>query len=68
MVEFSLTCPMCLVGQASYDSIITLQSEVLPVAVDFLVAKGCDAVIIELANQLVDAGIIKVPKTGSSMF
>lgn len=58
----------CLVGEASYNSTITLQSEFLPVAVDVLVAKGCDKVIIELANQLVKAGIIKVPKTGSTMF
>ena len=57
-----------LVGQASYNSVITLKSEVLPVAVDVLVAKGCDMVILELANQLVDAGIIKVPVTGSSLF
>lgn len=40
----------------------------LPVAVNVVAAKGCDGVIFDLANQLVKAGILKVPKTGSVAF
>ena len=56
------------VGQASYNSTITLQSEMLPVAVDIMAAKGCDGMIFELAEKLLAAGVIGVPKTGATVF
>lgn len=56
------------VGQASYNSTITLHEEVLPVAVDIIAAPGCDAVIFELAEQLNKAGIVNIPKAGSTMY
>ena len=56
------------IGQAAYNSTITLQEEMLPVAVNIVAAKGCDGIIFDLANQLVKAGILKVPKTGSTAF
>jgi len=56
------------VGQAAYNSTITLHEEFLPVAVDILAAKGCDGMIFELAEQLQKAGITRVPKTGSTMY
>ena len=37
-------------------------------AVDIVAAKGCDGMIFELAEQLLAAGIIKVLKTGSTLF
>ena len=37
-------------------------------AVDILAAKGCDGMVFELAEKLLAAGIIAVPKTGSTMF
>jgi len=56
------------VGQASYNSTITLHEEVLPVAVDIIAAPGCDAVIFELATQLEKAGIVNIPKAGSNLY
>ena len=40
----------------------------LPVAVDIIAAPGCDAVILELAVQLEKAGIVNIPKTGSTLY
>jgi hypothetical protein len=40
----------------------------LPVAVDIIAAKGCDGMVFELAEKLLAAGIIGVPKTGSTLF
>jgi hypothetical protein len=56
------------VGQGSYNSTITLQEEVLPVGVDIMAAKGCDGMIFALAEQLLAAGILKIPATGSVPF
>lgn len=56
------------IGQAAYNSTITLQSEYLPVAVDILVAKGCDGMVFELVEQLQKAGIIRAVGTGSTMY
>ncbi|KAG4417929.1 hypothetical protein IFR04_008896 [Cadophora malorum] len=55
-------------GQASYNSTITMHEEVLPVAVDIIAAPGCDAMLFELAEQLQKAGIINSPKAGSRMY
>ena len=40
----------------------------LPVSVDIMAAKGCDGMIFALAKQLLDAGILKIPATGSVPF
>jgi len=53
-------------GEASYFSNVTHHEEFLPVAVDVMVAKGCDALLPRLAQKLVQEGIIAVPQTGSS--
>lgn len=55
-------------GQAPYNSTITLHEEFLPVAVDIVAAKGCDGMVFELAEQLQKAGITRVPKAGSTMY
>ncbi|KAG4431663.1 hypothetical protein IFR05_012846 [Cadophora sp. M221] len=55
-------------GQASYQSTITLKTEFLPVTVDIVAAKGCDGMLFELAAELNKAGILKTPKTGSVPF
>jgi len=54
-----------VVGQAAYNSSISLKEEFLPVPVDIMAAKGCDGMLFALTEQLLAAGIIKVPKTGS---
>jgi hypothetical protein len=38
------------------------------VGVDIMAAKGCDGMIFALAEKLLAAGILKVPKTGSLTF
>ena len=37
-------------------------------SVDIMAAKGCDGMIFALAKQLLDAGILKMPATGSVPF
>jgi hypothetical protein len=56
------------VGQAAYNSTISLKEEMLPVAVSIVAAKGCDGIIFTLAEKLLEAGILKIPKTGSVTF
>ncbi|KAH8593761.1 putative Glutamyl-tRNA amidotransferase subunit A [Bisporella sp. PMI_857] len=57
-----------LIGQAPYTSIITQQQEYLPVTVQIVAAKGCDGMLFELAEKLLEKGILKVPKTGSMTY
>jgi Asp-tRNA(Asn)/Glu-tRNA(Gln) amidotransferase A subunit family amidase len=56
------------IGQAAYNSTITLQTEYLPVTVDIVAAKGCDGMIFALAEALTNAGILKIPRVGSTMY
>lgn len=55
------------VGQASGNSTVTLHEEFYPVTVDVLVAKGCDGLLVKLAQDLVEAGIVVVPKVGRTI-
>jgi len=45
-----------------------MHEEFLPVAVDIIAAKGCDGMVFELAAQLQNAGITRIPKAGSTMY
>ncbi len=49
---------------ASY-SLITNHTEYLPVTVDILAAKGCDGLLVRLAQDLAVAGLIALPEVGS---
>jgi len=40
----------------------------LPIAVGIIAAPGCDAIIFDLAVQLEKAGIVNIPKTGSTLY
>ncbi|KAI9149081.1 Scytalone dehydratase-like protein Arp1 [Paramyrothecium foliicola] len=51
-------------GDVASLSSITGQQELLPVAVNVMVAKGCDGLLPRLAQDLVKEGILKVPKAG----
>ncbi|KAI4257713.1 MAG: hypothetical protein LQ352_001553 [Teloschistes flavicans] len=55
------------IGQASYQSTITNHTEVLPVTVDFLAAKGCDGMLFNLILELTAAGILNVSQTGQTI-
>jgi hypothetical protein len=57
-----------IVGQALYNSTITLKEEYLPVAIDFIVPRGCDLMVFNLVNELVEAGIVKEPVAGSALY
>ncbi|MCJ1467592.1 hypothetical protein MMC07_006217 [Pseudocyphellaria aurata] len=53
-------------GDAAYNSTVTLHSEVLPVSVDLMAAKGCDGMIFQLVEDLYAAGIVSKPQAGGT--
>ena len=55
------------VGEAAYNSTVTNHEEVLPVTVDIMAAKGCDGLLFDLINDLVNNGIVHMPVTGRSL-
>lgn len=56
------------VGQVSGYSDITQHEEWFPVTVDVLVAKGCDGLLVRLAQDLVAAGVVVVPQVGGTLY
>ncbi|KAK4187671.1 amidase signature domain-containing protein [Podospora australis] len=54
-------------GEVSSFSEISKHEEVYPVAVSIMAAKGCDGLLTKLAQDLVAAGIVKVPKAGGTL-
>ncbi|KAL8653536.1 MAG: hypothetical protein Q9226_003809 [Calogaya cf. arnoldii] len=55
------------VGQASYLSTITNHTEMLPVTVNMMAAKGCDGMLFNLIEDLTAAGILDTPQTGQTI-
>ena len=56
-----------IVGQAAYNSTVTLHKEFLPVTIDIMAARGCDGLIFNLVQDLVQAGIARIPLTGQTI-
>lgn len=56
------------IGQVPSHSNITNHVEYLPVAVDIMAAKGCDGMLVKLAQDLVTAGILKQPLAGQTIY
>lgn len=54
-------------GQVPVFSSITNHTEYLPVTIDVVAAKGCDGLIARLAEDLVAAGILTVPRVGAGI-
>lgn len=54
------------VGETVEVSEITGHKEKYPVGMAVLAAKGCDALLVKLARDLVDAKVLKEPETGRS--
>ncbi|SPO03679.1 related to D-mandelate dehydrogenase [Cephalotrichum gorgonifer] len=54
-------------GEISAKSGITGHAEQFPVAVNVMAAKGCDGLIVKLAQDLVEAGILTPPKAGRTL-
>ena len=53
------------VGEVSYESTISLQTEYLPVGVNLLVAPGCDLVLANLVKELEEGGVLRASRAGS---
>ncbi|KAF2801052.1 amidase signature enzyme [Melanomma pulvis-pyrius CBS 109.77] len=54
------------IGEAPYFSEVTRHEEYLPVAVDFMAAKGCDGMLFQLIADLYDAGVVRAAEAGRS--
>lgn len=54
-------------GEVPARSAITNHTEMFPVTVDIMAAKGCDGLLVKLAQDLTAAGILTLPKTGGSL-
>ncbi|OJI98854.1 hypothetical protein ASPVEDRAFT_162398 [Aspergillus versicolor CBS 583.65] len=54
-------------GDVPVFSTITNHTELIPVTVNVIAARGCDGVISRLAKDLVAAGILTMPRAGSSL-
>lgn len=55
------------IGEVPAQSSVTKHIEYYPVAVDIMAAKGCDGLLVKLAQDLTAAGILPVPKVGASI-
>ncbi|RSL83678.1 hypothetical protein CEP52_016648 [Fusarium oligoseptatum] len=54
-------------GQVPVFSSVTNHVEFLPVTIDVIAARGCDGLIAKLAKDLVTAGVLNAPSTGSGL-
>ncbi|KAK1545748.1 hypothetical protein CPAR01_03250 [Colletotrichum paranaense] len=54
-------------GEVGSVSSVTNVTEMLPVTVDVMAARGCDGLIVRLAQDLVETGILKVPLAGGTL-
>ncbi|KAJ6785670.1 hypothetical protein PWT90_00963 [Aphanocladium album] len=55
------------IGEIEYESKVTNHTEVLPVTVDLMAAKGCDGMLFSLVRKMYEAGMIAKVKTGRSL-
>ncbi|KAF4853417.1 Amidase 1 [Colletotrichum siamense] len=55
------------VGQVGSMSAVTNHTEMLPVTVDVMAARGCDGLITRLALDLVEEGLVVVPQVGAGL-
>lgn len=55
-------------GQAPYWSNYTLRTEYQPLTASFQAARGCDAVLFRMVNELAEAGVIGEVQTGKLAF
>ncbi|EUC46416.1 hypothetical protein COCMIDRAFT_92801 [Bipolaris oryzae ATCC 44560] len=55
------------IGQMSYHSTTTNHTEQLPVSINLMVAKGCDATLLNLVAKLYHAGVLKASEVGASL-
>ncbi|KAH7254935.1 amidase signature domain-containing protein [Fusarium solani] len=56
------------IGQVDYKSVISLQTEKLPIVMDLMAYPGCDNMLLDLVETLAEKGVIKTVKTGRTAF
>ncbi|KAK1979555.1 amidase [Colletotrichum cereale] len=56
------------IGQVSYFSNVTYQVEIMPVTVNIVAKRGCDLVLLNMIDELVDGGVLKTVLTGQTAF
>ncbi|KAJ5933252.1 hypothetical protein N7516_007741 [Penicillium verrucosum] len=56
------------IGEVPYYSTISLKTEFMPVTMSFGAARGCDLMLVNLIEDLEQAGILKPVSTGSMMY
>lgn len=56
------------IGQVSYISNVTNVEEKLPIAIDVLAHRGCDLMLLDLAEYLAEEGLLQETKTGREAF
>ncbi|ETS81947.1 hypothetical protein PFICI_06949 [Pestalotiopsis fici W106-1] len=56
------------IGEVPYFSNITYMEEKLPVSIDVLAHKDCDLMLLDLAKDLADSGLLEEVKTGSTLW
>ena len=56
------------IGEVGYMSNITNVEEKLPVSIDVLAHRGCDLMLLDLAKDLADAGLLKEVQTGRTLW
>ncbi|KAJ5342597.1 hypothetical protein N7541_011721 [Penicillium brevicompactum] len=56
------------VGEIPYNSTISLKTEYMPVTMSFVAARGCDLMLVNLIEDMEQAGILKPVSTGSRMY
>lgn len=55
------------IGEKTYVSEVTGVEEMSPVSVDLVAARGCDGMLFQLVNELVQEGILREVKAGRSL-
>ncbi|KAE8555746.1 hypothetical protein TMatcc_003017 [Talaromyces marneffei ATCC 18224] len=55
------------IGEKTYVSQVTDLEEMSPVSVDLVAARGCDGMLFQLVDELVQVGILKKVKAGRSL-
>lgn len=62
--DYAVTLGSFDLGELTYSN-STLKTQSLPLSVDIVAAKGCDFMILNLVEELYNAGVVKKAKTGS---
>ncbi|KAL6416205.1 hypothetical protein AUP68_00419 [Ilyonectria robusta] len=75
IVHGALLCPVfgCAdftipIGQAPYLSAVSQKEEMMPVTINIVAGRGCDLIILDMIDKMVDAGLLREVKNGRQAF